>query len=146
VIRCDDLRKVARLGAIGRVATHAQNCRIQLGRLDRRGILGVLSEGPVAGFAVHMGVLPLAFHLENIGMARLAGLVSGEGHGSRRNFSDGISAVMSILAKTAWDQDGAQNYEYNDSSDEDQGHAEQVFDILEPVHGAMTPAHPRNAE
>ncbi len=107
----DNLREVFGPGAVYRVATDAENGGIQFGRLDRAGIFGVSCERSVAGFAVDADMFSLILHSDDIGMASLAGFVTGKSNWPRRDLREGGAAIETILSKTTWDDSRAQDDE-----------------------------------
>ena len=78
------LRKVLRLGAVGFVATGANDGRVELRRYNGRGIVGMLGLSSVAGFAGHNDVLALLLLIDHVRVAGLAGVVAGEGNRAGR--------------------------------------------------------------
>ena len=99
VIRRIDLGKALGLGRAGRVAADAEHGRVQLGRRYARGIVGVLGQRSVTGFAVHVRVLAGLLYVQNVGVAGLAGLVAGELDRARCDLGDGGAAVVSVLSE-----------------------------------------------
>jgi len=67
---------------------------------------------PVARLAVHMCVFALALHIQDIGMARLASLMTGELHRSSRDLANGIAAIVAVLPEALWNN-VASDYEKN---------------------------------
>ena len=57
----------------------------------------MVREGTVARLAVHMRVLAFGLHIQNIGMTRLASLVTGELHRTGRNVPDCIAPIVPVL-------------------------------------------------
>jgi len=53
----------------------------------------------VAGFAVHMRMLARLLHIENIGVAGFAGVMTGIVHWARPNLPDRSRTIVSIAAK-----------------------------------------------
>ena len=88
-----------RLCRTRRVASRAKDRRVRFQRRNRCWIFRMLCQWTVAGLAVHMRVLALGFHIQNIAVARLASLVTGELHGSSSNLADGRTAIVSILSE-----------------------------------------------
>ena len=72
-----NLGKVFGFGGTGRMAAHAEDRSVQFG-WQNRGVVGVLGQGTVAGFAVYVCVLTALLHLQNVGVAGLTGVVAGE--------------------------------------------------------------------
>ena len=93
----------------------------------------MLGLGSVAGFAWNDHVLALLLLLHNVGVAGLAHVVAGMGDGTGRGLSDGSAAIMTVLAKAARDDGGAQEKECHQSDSHDYGEPNEVFDVLEQV-------------
>ena len=73
----------------------------------------------VACFAVHMRVLALALRIENIGVTRLAGLMSGKLHRTACNFTDRIAPIVPILPEAGG------NHVMSDDEKNDEGENEE---------------------
>ena len=111
VVRGIDLRKSLGLGGTRRVASRAQHRGIRLYRRYRGWIVGVLGQRAVAGFAVHMRMLALALHIEDVGVAGFACLVAGELHRTGRNLADCSAAVVAILSEALWNHETVERQE-----------------------------------
>src|ERR1017187_5041631 len=85
-----DLREAFGFGGAGRVAADAEDCGVELGWGDR-GVVGMLRQRAMAGFAVDVGVLAGGLDGQDVGVAGLAGLVAGEVGGGGGDFADGGS-------------------------------------------------------
>ena len=114
-----NLREPLGLGGTRRMASRAQHCGIRFYRRYRGWIVGVLGQRSVAGFAVHMRMLTFAFHIEDIGVAGFACLVTGEFHRASRNLPDCSAAVVPILPKARW------NHEMSNDKEDDEGENEE---------------------
>lgn len=88
----------------------------------------------VAGLAVHTLVCSLAFNLEHIGMAKLARLVSRKRHRSGGDFLDGVSPVVTILAKARWHENCPCKDDREGPDSKNEGKAKQVFGVFEFTH------------
>jgi hypothetical protein len=88
----------------------------------------------MASLAVHMRVLALAFHIQNICMAGLASLVTGKLHGSSRNLADGRTAIVSILSEALWNHEVSNHKKDNKSENEESRESEEMPGILENAH------------
>ncbi len=126
-----DLGETFGFGAVRFVAAGAEHGRVELRRLNGRGIVGVPRLSSVAGFAGDDDMLPELFLIDDVGMAALANVVAGEGHGPGGDFSDGSSPEVSVLAETARDDEGAQADECNQCDCHDSREPDEVFDVLE---------------
>ncbi len=102
-----NLRKALRLSAVGFVAAGTHNGRVELRRDYGRRIVGMLGLRTVARLARNHHMLALFLLLNNVGMAGLANIVAGEGHGARGDLRNGIATIVPILAKTMRHDDGA---------------------------------------
>lgn len=78
---------------------------------------------PVAGFAGDHHVLALLLLIDDVGMAGLAGIVTGEGNRPSGCLSDGVAAVVSILSKTMGHHGSAQDDECYERNRYDCGEA-----------------------
>jgi hypothetical protein len=87
----------------------------------------------VAGFAGDNDVLALLLLFHNVGVAGLAHVVAGMGDGTRRGFSYGGAAIVSVLAEAARDHRASQKEECHHTDGHNGGEADEVFDILEQV-------------
>ena len=94
----------------------------------------MFGQRPVAGLAVHMCVLAVALHIQDIGMARLAGLMTGELHRSRSNFTDSGATVVPILAKAWWNHEVSNNKKDDKGENEQSRESEKMPGILECTH------------
>jgi len=149
VIRSCDLREVLGLGAIGFVAAGADHRGVEFRRFHGRRIVGMLGLRSVARFAGNHYVLALFLLLDHVGMASLARIVAGKGHGPGRDFSDGVAAIVSVLTKTARNHGGPQDDECDHCDCHDGREPNEVFDVLEqfmrPTLGASCATFLRNA-
>ncbi len=75
-----------------------------------------------------------AFHLEDLGVAALADLVSRISNRKRSDLGDCRAPVMSILSKTPWHQETPHDQKQDDSCQEDGCQTEEVFRIFEAFH------------
>ena len=149
VLRCRDLREALGLGAVGFVAAGADDGGVELRRLQRCRIVGMFGLGAVAGFARNDHMLALFLLLDHVGVANLARIVAGKGHGPGRDFGDGVASIVSILPKTVRNDEGAQRDEGNQCDRYDGREPDEVFDVLEqfmrPTPGASRATLLRNA-
>ena len=131
------LGKLAWLGDVGCVATDAKHRRIQLLRLDRRGIVGVFCLRSMARLAGNSLVHALALHVQDFSMATLAHLVSGIGDGQGRDLGDRVSPVVPVAAETAGNEDAAQHYKRHEADQKDGRQPEEVTCIFEGFHSCV---------
>jgi hypothetical protein len=135
VLCSDDLGKVFRLRAVCLVATGAEYCRIEFGGFYGSGIIRVLGQRSVAGFAIHLRMLTEVFLVKDVDMAGLAGLMAGEFNRPGRDFGHCISAVVPVLSKTFRDQETTDKQEYKETEHENPSQAEKMPCIFEDIHG-----------
>ena len=107
VICSHDLGKALGLGAIGFVAAGANECRVELWRLDGCGIVRMACQGAVAGLAGYDNMLALFLLVYHVGMASLTGIVAREGSRPGRCFGNRSPAIMTVLSKASWNDGGA---------------------------------------
>src|SRR5271165_2461830 len=89
--------------------------------------------GSVAGFASDHHVLALLFLLNHVDVASLAHIVTGEGHGSGRDLGNGVTAIVSVLAKTVRDNEGTERDEGNQCNHHDRRKPNEMFNVLKQV-------------
>jgi len=123
------LRKVSWLGDVGLVTADTERGGVELGGLERTGVVGVAGQRPVAGFTVDPGVLAVLFCVENIGATGFTGLVTGKGGRSVGNFSEGIAAVVPVLSEAVRDHEAASDEKQDQADGENRRQAEQVAGI-----------------
>jgi len=133
VIGGDDLGKSLGLGAVGLVAAGADDGGVELRRFYRPGIVGMFGLRSVAGLAGYHHMPSLLLEICDIGMAALAHIVASEGYGPGRDLSNGRAAIVSILSKAAWDDDGPEGNKSDQSDGHDSHQPNEVFDILKQV-------------
>jgi len=73
----------------------------------------------MARFAVHMRVLAFDLHIEDIGVTRFAGLMSGKLHRAGRYLADRSTAIVSILPEARW------NHVVSNDENDDEGENEE---------------------
>jgi len=126
-----NLRKPLRLGAVGFMTAGADESRVQLGRGDGCGIVGMLGLRAVAGLACHHHMFALLFLLDNVGMAGFADCVAGKSSRPGCGLRDGSAAVVTVLAKAARNDCDPQNQEYGQQYYDDHRKSDQMFYVLE---------------
>jgi len=85
----------------------------------------------MAGFASHHYMFALLFQIHHVGVAGLASLVTGKGNRPGSYLGDGVTAVVSVLPKTARHESGSQDHKCNQSQYDDDREPDQVFSVLE---------------
>jgi len=133
VIRGRDLGESFRLGAVGLMAAGTDDGRVQLGRCNRCGIVGVLGEGSMASLAGDDHMLAQFLLIDDIGMTGLAGIVPGMGDRPSGNFGDRGSAVVPVLSKTGRDDGSAQHGKCQQRDNHDGSETDEVFRVFEQV-------------
>jgi hypothetical protein len=131
VINAGHLREEVRLGGVGLVAAGANHGGVGLGRLYGSGIFGVPGLWAVANLAVQAGMPAQLLLIDYIGMTAFADFVTGMGNGAARQFSDGVSAIVSVLAEGFGNDSGAQDHEGDERDNHDGSEPKKMFDILE---------------
>jgi len=129
-----NLRKTLGLGEICLVAANAELGSIQLSRLDRGWVFGMLGQRPVARFAGYSLVHAFAFHIENVGVAALANLMSGISNRKCCNLGDGLAAIVAVLTKAAWHKESAYHQKQDKPDHEDGRQPEEMLRIFEILH------------
>jgi hypothetical protein len=99
VVRGHDLWECLGLRTVRFVTATANNCRIELRRLDAGGIIGMLRLGTVASFAGYNYVLPKFLLIHDIGVAAFTNLVPSMCDGPRRDLGNRVAPIMSILSE-----------------------------------------------
>jgi hypothetical protein len=126
-------------GGAGGVASNAEDGGIELGWLDRGGVVGVPGEGAVAGFAVDVGMLAGFFGFEYVGVAGLTGLMAGKLDWARCYVVESVATIVSVLAEAPGDDEPADAEEGEEGDDEECGKAEEVSCIVEELHFCNAP-------
>lgn len=111
MIRGDDLGEIFGLGAVGFVAAGADNSSVEFGRLHGGGIVSMAGLGAMTSLARYDDMAALLFLLDHVGVAGFAHFVAGMGDGVAGGLGDGGTAIVSVLAKTLGDDDGAEGDE-----------------------------------
>ena len=119
------------LGAIGFVATAAEDEGVELRGSHGGGIVGVAGLGSMAGFAGNDHMLALLFLIHYVGVAGFAGVVAGEGDGAGGDLGDGCAPIVTVLAKGAGHDGGAQDDECHQRDQHHGGEPDEMFDVLE---------------
>ncbi len=130
----DNLGEILRLGEVCLMTTDAEHGGVQLCRLDRGRIVGMLRQRPMARLAGNSLVHALAFHFQDVGVAAVADLMAGVRNRPRCDLLDRIAAVVSVLPKTARDENAAQHQKQNAPHQEDRCQPEEVTRIFEGFH------------
>ena len=127
----DDLGEGFGFGAVGLVTAGAGDGGVELGGLHGGRIVGVLALGSMAGFAGDDDVLAELFLIDHVGVTCLADIVAGEGRGAGSDLRDGGAAIVSILAETVGNDNGAQANERDQGDGHDDRKPDEMFDVLE---------------
>ena len=118
------------------MTTDAEHGSVELFRCDRRGVVGVLRQRPMAGLAVDPRVPSILLLFENVAVASLARLMPGEVHRTCRQVGQGAPAEMSVLSEALRNQCVAEDEEEQQADEEDGGQPEKVPSVFEEhVHG-----------
>jgi hypothetical protein len=134
-----DLRESLGLGRAGRVTANAEDGGIEFG-WGNGGIVGVLGERSMAGFAVDVCVLAGLLGIQDVGMAGLAGLMSGEVDWAGGDLGDGGAAIVAILAETLG-HDEMPDYEKHEEEEYEQKcEPEKMSCIFQKLHWSEIPS------
>ena len=98
---------------------------------DGAGVVGVLGEGAVAAFAGDVGVFAGGACFGLVVVARDAGILAGEGDGPLADGGEGTRTVVAVLSKVLGDDGAAEHEEEADSSEQNDGGAEQMSRFME---------------
>jgi len=109
----------------------ADDGRIQLGRGNGCGVVGMLGQGAMAGLAGNSHMPALLFLIDDVGVAGFADFVAGKSGGPGRGFRDGSAAVMTVFAKAARNHGCAQNQEHGQQYHDDRRKPDQMLYVLE---------------
>jgi len=94
----------------------------------------MLRQGTMARLAGNVLVDAFALHLQDVSMATLANLVTGVGDRKRRDLADCVAAIVSVLSKTARDEQATRDQKQREPYHEDGGEPKEMFRILETFH------------
>jgi len=97
-------------------------------------IVGMLGQRAVAGLAVDVGMDTFRFRISNIRVTALAGLVTGEGDGTRGNLREGVTPIVAVAPETFGNESTAKGEEQDEADEENGSHAKEVRDIFERNH------------
>ena len=127
----DDLRKVLGLGRILLMAAAAEVGDFgQLGYVGG-GIVGVLRQRTMAGFAGDVGVFSRGARLAFVIVAHDAGLLAGVGDRMLANEVEGAGPVVAVLAESFGNDRAADYQEDHHGGEQDKGRPNQVSGIAE---------------
>lgn len=104
-------------------------------RLKRRGIVRMLRQRAMAGFAINARVLAGLLEVGDVRVAILACLVTSEVNRVSGNFFQRLAAIMSVLAEAARNELRSQEEEDDETGDEDRQEPEEMFEIPELGQG-----------
>lgn len=134
MLRGGDLGKPFRFRGVGLMAACAQHGGVRQCRFQR-GILRVLRERAVAGFAVHVGMLAGLLRFEDVRMTGFTGFMTGVQNGKGRDFTNRSCAIVTVLPEALWHKPGAKAQEQDRPQQEDPGDSQQMFRVSESMHG-----------
>ena len=84
-------------GAVGFMTTSAEDGGVEFCGLDRRGIIGVPGQCPMASFASNDNMLALILLFCYVGVTAFADRMAGMGDGTSRYLINGCSSKMTVL-------------------------------------------------
>src|SRR5271165_496886 len=115
------------------MAANAEDCRIQLGWLNRR-IVGMLRQGSVTRFTTDRCVLALFLFVRDVCMTCFAGFAANVVDRLRGNFGNGRSTIVSILSEGARHEPGAYPHKSQGTNNENPGKAKEVSGVPKNAH------------
>ncbi len=98
----------------------------------------MLGQRSVAGLAIDVGVLTLGFLVEDVRVTGFAALVAGEVHWPGGNFGNSISAIVSVLSETLWDEKTTDEQKEEQAGKEDSSQAKEMSCVLEGIHAMLS--------
>lgn len=131
VIGAGHLGERVGFGGVGLVAAGANHGRVGQRGLHGSGILGVFRLRAMANLAMQPGMSAKLLLIYNIGVTGFTDFVTGMGNRTGRDFGDGVTAVMPVLAERFGNDSGAQDNEGDDRDEHDCGEPKKVFDVFE---------------
>jgi hypothetical protein len=129
-----DLRESLGLGDILGMAADAEMGHIWLLRRQALGIVGVLCERTMTGFAVDADVNAFGFGVGHVRVAPIACFMARVGDGARCDFGESVPPEVAITPKALGDESAAKDEEEDQADEEDCGHAEEMGDVLQLDH------------
>jgi len=129
-----DLRKALGRGGARRVASGTEHGRIRQNRLHGHWILGMVGQRSMASFAVHVRMFAAVLLFRYVGVAGLASFVAGKLDRTRRDFADGIPAVVPILPEAFGHLKSAYHQKGQKGKNEKSGKPEKMSCMLEDTH------------
>lgn len=123
-------------GAIGLVTARAEDCGIELGGLDRGGVVGVLGLRAMASFAGDMRMAAGFFLVHHIDVAGLAGFVTCVRDGTGRDFFERRPAKVAVLPEGLRNDRRTKQQERHYSDQHYRGEPKKMFRV--PEQGRIT--------
>lgn len=125
------LREALGFGGARRMTTDAEDCGVELWGSERRRSVDrhciyVLLQRTVAGFAVDGHVLAGGFGGENVGVAGLAGLVTGEVDRAGGHLADSGAAIVAVLSEALGHDKVTNDEEGREGDDEEKSKSEKM--------------------
>jgi hypothetical protein len=133
------LREALGFGCADRMTANTEHRGVELGRHDR-GVVGMLCQRAMTGFAIYVHVLAVLLHCQNVCVTGLAGIVAGEVDRAGGDLSDGGSAVVAVLTEALWDNKVPDHEENEEGEYEQKSEPEKMSCIFEKLHGAKFPS------
>ncbi len=131
------LREGLRSGRAGRMTADAEGCGIELGRMDRAWVAGMIGEGTMAGFAIDVGMLACLLDLEDVGMTGFACLMTREVDGTSGNLSNGGATVVTVFAEALRHNEMTDHQKDREADDEQKSKPEKMSRIPEVTHSQI---------
>jgi hypothetical protein len=125
------------------VATPAEVGDVGQLRNVRRGIVGVLRQWPVTGFARHVSVFAGCTRFGLVVMAENAGVLPRVRDGMLPDQAQRTRAVVAVLSKSFGDNRAAYHQKYNQTGQQNQGRANQMTCVShQTAHCSLFPRKP----
>jgi hypothetical protein len=143
MLRGNDLGESSWFGGVFFVATPAEVGDVGQLRNVRRGIVGMLRQGPMTGFARHVSVLAGGARFGFVIMAEDAGVLPGVRDGPLPHQRKGTRAIVAVLSKRFGDNRAAHHQKYNHTGQQNQGRANQMTCVPhQSAHRSLFPRKP----
>ena len=128
------------LGRVFFVATPAEVGDVGQLRNVRRGIVGVLRQGPMTGFARYVSVFAGGACLGFVIMAKNAGVLPGVRDGPLPDQRKGTRAIVAVLSKRFGDNRAAHHQKCGHTGQQNQGRANQMTSVpQQTAHYSLFP-------
>ncbi len=137
MILCDDLGEPRGLGEVCLMAARTKDARVRKLWNDRSWIGGVFCQRSVASLAIHPGMFSRFFNGEDVAMAIFTRRMPSETGFARRDFFQGVTAIMPVLPKALGDELHPCQEEDGESNKEDCRQPEEMLCVFEFGQGSI---------